>query len=499
MSEINISSENEQLTAAAIITIAQDVLRRWYLIVAAAVMAAMMAFVFVDYTYRPVYRTTATFVVSASSTTSTTYTNLSSATNTAAAFTEVFNSSILRRKVLQEMDMPYFDGKITAEVAPDTNLLVMTVTGSDPRSVFLMSKGVIEHHSVVSEKALAGIVMELLDAPDAPVRPINSPDTVNKVVKAALLAAIAVAGVLVALSYLSEKIRSRKEADAKLTCHVLGELYHERKNKTLKGRLTKNRRSILITDPLTSFIYTESVHKLAGRVDRHRHKGEHIIMVTSVLENEGKSTVAANIALSIAKKGKKVLLIDCDLRKPSFNLIFDMPKPAFALSDVLKGKATLAQAVKYLEHKDIYLLPARKSIKTATELLNSKAMENLLMEASQTYDMVIVDVPPMAVASDAENLCEFVDASLLVVRQNMATADRINEAAETLGRSSHLLGCVLNNVYGSGNFAPVYRYGAYSKYGRYGKYGKYGRYGQYGYGKYGRYGSYKSDSSEVKQ
>ena len=396
------------------------------------------------------------------------------------------------------MDMPYFDGKITAEVAPDTNLLVMSVTGSDPRSVFLMSKGVIEHHHVVSEKALAGIVMELLDAPDAPVRPINSPDTFNKVTKAAMFAAVVVAGIIMALSYLSDRIRSRKEADTKLSCHVLGELYHERKNKTLKGRLTKNKRSILITDPLTSFIYTESVHKLAGRVDRHRHKGEHIIMVTSVLENEGKSTVAANLALSMAKKGKKILLIDCDLRKPSFNLIFDLPKANVALSDVLKGKATLAQAVKYLEHKDIYLLPARKSIKTATELLNSKAMENLMKEASQAYDLVIVDVPPMAAASDAENLCEFVDASLLVVRQNMANADQINEAAEMLGRSNHLLGCVFNNVYGSGNFAPVYRYGAYGKYGKYGKYSKYGKYGQYGYGKYGRYGSYKSDSSEVK-
>ena len=121
-----------------------------------------------------------------------------------------------------------------------------------------------------------------------------------------------------------------------------------------------------------------------------------------------------------------------------------------------------------------------------------------MKEASQAYDLVIVDVPPMAAASDAENLCEFVDASLLVVRQNMANADQINEAAEMLGRSNHLLGCVFNNVYGSGNFAPVYRYGAYGKYGKYGKYSKYGKYGQYGYGKYGRYGSYKSDSSEVK-
>ena len=95
-------------------------------------------------------------------------------------------------------------------------------------------------------------------------------------------------------------------------------------------------------------------------------------------------------------------------------------------------------------------------------------------------------------SKDAENISGLVDASLLVVRQNMATAEQINDAADTLGKSSHLLGCVFNNVYGAGNFAPVYRYG----YGSYGKYGKYGRYGKYGYGKYG-YGSYKSEVSEV--
>ena len=492
MSEININTESEQLSAGMIITVFQDVAKRWYLMVRATLIAAMVAFMVVDFNYKPQYRTSATFVVSSGSTT---YTNLNTASNTAAVFKEVLNSSILRQKVLQEMGMDYFDGSISASVAEDTNLLVITVTGSDPRSVFLMCKGVIQHHNIVSEKALGSTVIELLDEPDAPVSPINRPGTFNKAFKAAILAAAAVAGVLAALAYLSDRIRSRKEADNKLSCHVLGELYHERKNKTLKAWLGKKRKSILITDPLTSFIYTESVHKLTARLNKHRHKGEHIFMVTSVLENEGKSTVAANIALSVAKKGRKVLLIDGDLRKPSCHLIFGIGKPAVGLGDVLKGKRTLEEAVKYIKHGDIHLLPARKSTKTAAELLNSQAMVTLLEKAEEIYDIVIIDVPPMAASSDAENICEFVHGSLLVVRQNMATADEINDASAILEKNSHLLGCVFNNVYGAGNFAPVYRYG----YGSYGKYGKYGRYGKYGYGKYGRYGygSYKSDNSEV--
>ena len=492
MSEININSDGQQLSAGVVITIIQDVVKRWYLIVAAALMAAMLAFVFVDFTYTPTYRTTATFVVSSGSATSTTFTNISSANNAANVFTEVLNSSILRKKVLEEMDMSHFDGSISASVASDTNLLVMTVTGTDPRRVFLMAKGVIQHHGVVSQKALQGVVIELLDAPDAPVRPINTPNMMSTAIKVGILAGCAVAGILMVLAYLSDKIRSRAEADAKLTCHVLGEIYHEKKAKTLRARLANKKKSILITNPLTSFIYTESMHKLAGRVDKHRHKGEHIIMVTSVLENEGKSTVASNLAISMASKGKKVLLIDCDLRKPSCNLIFDIQKVNTSIVEVLKGKASLDEAVQYIPNADIYLLPGRKSVKTATAMISSEAMANLLDMAGEKFDLVIVDVPPMAVAADAENISEYVDASLLVVRQNAATADRVNDAAAVLGKTSHLLGCVLNNVFGAGNFAPVY--GSY--YGKYGRYGKYGKYGRYGYGRYG-YGREKSDS-EVK-
>ena len=105
MSEININTESEQLSAGLIITVLQDVVKGWYLMVMAGLVAAMITFMAVDFTYQPIYRTSATFVVSSGSTTSTTYNNLSSASNTATVFTELLNSSILRKKVLEEMDM----------------------------------------------------------------------------------------------------------------------------------------------------------------------------------------------------------------------------------------------------------------------------------------------------------------------------------------------------------------------------------------------------------
>lgn len=482
MNDTNTKINSELLSSGLIIAVVQDVLKRWHLIIAAALIAAMAAFIFTDYQYEPEYKATTTFVVTSSSTTGTTYNNLSTANNTASVFTEVLNSSILKQKVLEEIGLNSFIGEIKAEVVGDTNLLTVTVKGPNPRSVFLMSKAIIKYHHIVSDEVLNNTILEVLRTPIAPTKPINSPVTSKRVVQASLLAATAVIALLSSTAIMSDKIRSKEEADTKLSCHVLGELYHEKKNKTIKTWLKKQKKSILITDPLTSFIYTESIHKLSSRVDKRRHKGERVIMITSFLENEGKSTVAVNLALSMTKKGKKVLLIDADLRKPSCNLILGHLERSLGITDVLQGKVELEDCVKYLEDSGLYLLTCRKSMKTAVNLANTQALELMLKEAASNYDFVIVDTPPMSVAPDTEYIAAFVDAALLVVRQNAAITSDLNTTVSVLSKSTHMLGCVLNNMYGSGNFAPAFNYGSYNRYGKYGKYSKYG-YGKYGYGR----------------
>ena len=282
------------------------------------------------------------------------------------------------------------------------------------------------------------------------------------------------------MSFLSDRIRTRAEADSKLSCRVLGELYHERKRKTLREKLRRRKTSILITNPTTTFAYTESVNKLASRVQRHLHRDEKVIMVTSFLENEGKSTVAANLALAMGQMGKRVLLLDCDLRKPALALVTDHKPTTPGVAEILTGKASLAEAAAPVGDSGVYLVSSLRGQRTVADLVGAPAMAALLREAAEQYDLVIMDTPPMSLAPDAECLSAMASASLLVVRQNMALAQDLNESVNVLEKSSsHLLGCVLNNVYGAAGFAPAYHYGR-----GYGSYKKYGRYG-YGYG-YGR-------------
>lgn len=492
MSENRNMLSEETISLELILAVLQDILHQWRIILCVTLMAGMFSYVITDLTYVPEYKTTTTFVASVGGTSTTTYQNLSAASNLASVFTEVLNSSVFLNEVKEKVNVMSFDGVIKATPVAETNLLTMTVTGSDARTVFLMSKAVIQYHDIVSKEVLGSTILEVLHDPVVPTAVSNPTSMTRTVIKAMILTGGALCGLFGVMSLLKDKVRSRSEAESKLQTSVLAELFHEKKKKTWKDRLSRKKSSILITSPFTSFIYTEAIHKLSSRILKRLHTGEKVLLISSLLENEGKSTVAVNLGLSFAKKGKRVLLIDCDLRKPSCALILSMKETAGSVMSVLSGKASLQDCVQKVPNSSMELLAAYKGLRTATNLVASKSMSELLKQAKELYDVVIVDTPPMSLAPDTEVLLEYCDAAMIVVRQNEAHTDALNDAISVMENNAHLLGCVLNNMIGSGGFAPAFTYGSY---GRYGKYGKYGKYGRYGYGRYG-YGNYGVRSEE---
>ena len=457
--------------------ILRDVLKRWYLIVVAALLAGMIAYTASDLLYVPVYSTTTTFVVSVQGSSTTVYQNLSATSNLATVFSEVLNSSLLRSAILEELGMTSFDGTISASAVEETNLLTMKVTASDPRTAFLVTQAVIENHQIVSYQVLGDTILEVLQAPKVPVSPVNQKASLSYMKKASVLAAAAVFLLLAFLSYKRDVIRSKQEAEKKLDCRILGEIGHERKYKTLWAAMKRRKTSILITNPTSSFLFVETIRKLRRRVEKQMPANGRVLMVTSVIENEGKSTVAVNLALAFAQKGKRVLLLDCDLRKPACHKILDYPWEGAGTIDVANGSASLENTVVQMKNTNLFLLLQRRSTRNSTDISGSDGMASLIQKAKERFDFVVIDTPPMSVAPDVECIMELADASLLVVQQNMVQADVINHAITALqGAKSKLLGCVVNNVYGvtlSHGGGYGYGYG----YGRYGKYGKYGGYG----------------------
>ena len=429
-----------------------DVLRRWYLIAAIALIAALAAYAGTEFLYQPQYTASTTFVVSMQGSSSSVYQNLTATTNLAATFSEVLNSSILRKSVVQTLGTGSFNGRIEASAIEETNLLTVRVTDSSPRTAFLATRAIIDNHAGLTRQIMGDMILEVLQQPSVPSAPSNPMRAGSNAKRAAIFAGAASCALLALLSCMRDAVRSTEEASRKLDCRMLGEVHHERKRRTLRRKL-----------------------------EQHLPDGAKIVMVTSALENEGKSTIAVNLALSLAQKQRRVLLIDCDLRKPACYKILEQTVSKGGTIDVLRGTASLADCVQaYPEAKNLELLLETRAVRNSSKLVSADGMARLISEAKAAYDYVILDTPPMSAGPDSESLADLADASLLVVRQNQAAAAALRAAVDILqSADGQMLGCILNDSRSSslsGEDSYGYGYGHYGHYGHYGTYGKYGAY-----------------------
>ncbi len=465
----NKSADRSLLSFDLIVTVL-DVCRRWLLIVLVVALVGVSTFIIADHNYQPQYRTTTTFVVTDQSASSTVFSNLTSTANLASVFSELLSSSIMRQTIVEQLGTS-FNGTISASAISETNLLTVTVTASDPRTSYLVSQTVIDHHADVTYRVIDGITLEVLQYPTIPTAPINSANALRLMQRSMLIAALAMAVLLGILSYRRNTVRSDYEARTKLDGSYLGQLPHERKYRNVFSWMRRRKSGILITSPLTSFRFVETLRKLRRRIEQRLH-GRKVLMVTSLLENEGKSTVAVNLALSLAQKHSRVLLIDCDLHKSACHILLDRPDVKHGLCQVLSGKVKVSEALLQDKKSGLFMLLEPKSTGSASDLIGSAAMRELLQWARKEFEYVILDLPPMALLSDAESMTRNADASILVVRQNAASAPALNKAIAALENgNAKYLGSVLNNVYSTGlksGYAYGYGYNRYSKYGSYG-------------------------------
>lgn len=468
------------------IVILWDVAKKWLLVLVLSLIVGMGTYVIVDASYTPTYQSGTTLVVTARASTGTVYSNLTSTSTLASVFTEMANSSIFKKAVLEDAGISHFDGRITATAVPDTNLLTMRITASDPRTAFLVTQAVLNNHQTITQQVIGNIVLEVLQKPTVPVSPANDNLAGHRMRQAIVITGALSCLVLGYLSFQRDMVRSGDEARKKLDCWYLGEIPHERKYNTFRAYLKKKGKSILISEPTTSFRFTETIHKLRHRVEQRLGSGK-VMMVTSVLENEGKSTVSVNLALSMAQNKRKVLLIDCDLRKPACANLLNVKWGSAGLRTALRGEGNASDLIVYDHRTGLHLLLEQSGTMQSAELVGSKRMAQLLEQVRQDYDMIILDLPPVSAVTDAEAITGMVDAALLVVRQNAAAAPVINKVLTALSSSNaRMLGCVLNNVIATDFFSGQ----GYGSYGNYGRYGRYGRYGKYGYGRYGAYSHY---------
>ena len=399
-------------------------------------------------TYAPVYTASATLMVSARDSTSA-YNSLTTTQSMASVFVEVFQSNVLREKVREQMPEQTFSGSIGTTTIPETNLLIITVTSPAPDMAFRGLNLMLSNYESISEYLFANAQLEVIKDPVVPTVPANPQNISGNYPLLIAITALLGTALVVVLQILRGTVQTPAAARRNINARVLRTIGHEEKNKTFRSKFMRKNTAPLIFNPLISKRFIEDNLSLCSTIEYHMRKHKQkVILVTSVGENGGKSTVVANLALSLAEKNKKVLLLECDFRKPSMYKIFEKP--------VDKENTFSAYLLVETENPESFLLPLPKqgitvgishaSHKHISQLLHGGKLKQFLQQARTQYDYIVIDSPPMLAAADAEVLGRLADTTLVVVRTDFMPVTVINEWLDKLRKNAQeVCGIVLND------------------------------------------------------
>lgn len=447
-----------------IMCLVRDVCRQWWVILLLSLSVSLLTNVWVTKTYQPEYTVTSTFVVTAKGMNSNVYQNLTSTQELAKRFSQVLGSNVLKRKVAETLGVKELHAKTSVNVLPETNLIELQVTAEGAMEAYHVMHGILKNYNAVSDYVVENVILEMIQPPLIPDAPSNPLDSKEVMKKSFLLSVLVLILLFAGLSYLKDTVKNEKEVEEKIDAKLLGSICHERKSKFFRQK-NKKKISMLIHNPLLSFRFVENNKLAASKIrscaDRKKAK---VLLVTSVLDNEGKSTVAANLALSLTEENKKVLLIDFDFQKPAQYKIFDQsPEETPSFSEILQMENLVKQ-----HSTGLYTLFNKESERMETALANGM-IKRIIEFFRQKMEYIIIDTSPVALVADVEELAQLTDGTILVIKQDKVVARAINDVIDVFNKTnSKVLGCVFNDVLGG----PTEQYGYRTHYGYGGYYGK---------------------------
>lgn len=378
--EINLDSINYR-------GIIRDLLKNWWIIVLIVISLYLAATGIGKLVYIPEYTVSTTLVVNAQGT-SDTYTSLAMANEMADIIKEVFQSDVLLELVENEIGKTN-QGTITCNQIQETNLLVLNVTSKDPQNAYQFMNSALKHYDEVSDYVFTNATLQVLQEPSIPITPSNSSKLINYRNYIALLGGVAVTGIIICLYLFRHTLKSSKNATKLLDGRVVGVIPYEKKKRD--KHLKKLKQSLLISSPIASMNFVEANGRMSSRIEYHLNRYNYqVLLVTGISENEGKSTVAANICLSFVEKNKKVLLIDGDFRKPAQYKIFDKEVlDTNPLQDVITGKTTLKESIYFNKKSNIYELFLYHAIDDPSKLMNAVTLKKIMEQLKEHFNAIV--------------------------------------------------------------------------------------------------------------
>lgn len=346
----------------------------------------------------------------------------------------------LARSIVEESGLDLPPGAVREKISgsADLNTVLLRATVADASRDQALK--IAESISVVFPELVEAVErpangdptvrLEVVSGPSVSVVPVP----VRWLLASRMLAGLLIAAILALVRELTDtRVHSIDQALGMTTAPLLGLVSSDRTTPGSPLVVGKNQHSVRAEEyrqVRTSLQFVDAEDSLR------------VIVITSSIPSEGKSVTAANLAISIARSGQRVALVDADLRKPMMGTLFGVEQ-AVGLTDVLRGRADLDDVLQPWGDLDLVLLPAGGPTANPSELLGTVAMHRVLTELRQRCDTVIIDTPPLVPVTDAAIMAARADGVVLVVRPNKLTRAQLQAALAHLERvRANLLGLV---------------------------------------------------------
>ena len=503
------SSYDDETGLEPIIKLVKQVLNKWWLIVAFVVVFAIAGFGIAKITYTEEYTSGIIFNVSNKDREiagdASLYTTASDAqasatlANNFKTLIQTGNDFISRvQEIVQsttgeEYKKEYLRRLITVEVVADTTLIKVSVQSQDPDLTYAVATAIQSVYLEIAKDVFPTANISIADNATKAQLASDSSTLIFTAIGLLMGAALAVVIILITAK-IQNKLLSPDDIKNNFNVNIIATVSDIKS----KGKNKNDRTRLLITDKNVGLPFIETFKLIRTKIENVKlKKGYSVFAITSSTESEGKTTCSVNTALSLAKGGKSVLLIDADLRKPAvcktLGISVEGEKGVY---DIVTGKKSFEESVKYIEKLNLYLLVASAAVQDPSETLASEAMANIIQQARENFDYVIVDCPPAGVVADAAIVSNYTDSIIFVTSENKVSIPQIEYAlSDIMTAKSEILGCIYNRAGSSNvNFGGKsgYGYGGYfsNRYGGY--YGSSYYYGSRGSSYY--YGSRGSSS-----
>lgn len=477
MSERSNLSENQnqtELEKIDIISIISDFLygikKLWLLMVILIVGFSAYSYFSTKISYTPEYVASATMSVTTPGGGGG-YIDTDTAKQMAEVFPYILTSGALQDVIAEEMGLDSVPGNIKVSAEDGTNLITISVSSGDAQMAYDVLQQVIESYPEVAKFVLGETQLKILDETGVPS------DTQKEVIirgsykRGALKGAVVSLVILCIYVLLKQNVKSKDKLKRYLNLQDLGSIPFIKPKK----RKQKSEHGLSLLDERIPLQYTEAIRKLRIRILKEMEKkGLKTLLVTSSIPGEGKTTISVNLALSLAKQGKRVILVDCDPRNPSIAKMLGNDEEHPELTTLLSDKVVLKDALTEVkvDGEKLFVLFGGNGKKANASFLGKKEMKELIDQMKKHADVVILDTAPAELLADASMLARHVDAALYVIRYNYTKISKIRSGIQALTMSkTNLLGYVFNGDQSEKGKRYGYGYGGYYGYHRYGYYG----------------------------